>query len=58
MRILLQIYDSYAAEHDINLNPDKSKFLVIPAIKRRHLYNAMCNCSFFVGNKKLLDFQI
>jgi len=35
MRILLQICDSYAAEYDINFNPDKSKFLVIPATKRR-----------------------
>jgi len=26
------------------------QFLVITATKRRHLYNAMCNCSF-VGNK-------
>ena len=26
MRILLQICDSYAAEYDINFNPDKSKF--------------------------------
>jgi len=42
--------DSYAAEYDINFNPDKSKFLVIPATKRRHLYNAMCKCCFVVGN--------
>jgi len=40
-----------AAEYDINFNP--YKFLVIPATKRRHLYNAMCNCSFFVGNKMI-----
>jgi hypothetical protein len=53
MRILLQICDSYAAEYDINFNPAKSKFLVIPAQKRRHLYSAMCNCSFYVGNKKI-----
>ena len=53
MRILLQICDSCAAEYDINFNPDKSKFLVIPAHKRRHLYCAMCNCSFYVGNKKI-----
>jgi len=32
MRILLQICDSYAAEYDINFNPNKSKSLVIPAI--------------------------
>jgi len=51
MRILLQICDSYAAEYDINFNPDKSKYLVIPATKRRHLYSPMCNCCFFVGNK-------
>jgi len=51
MRILLQICDSYVAEYDINFNPDKSKFLVIPATKLRHLYNAMCKCCFFVGNK-------
>jgi len=51
MRILLQICDSYAAEYDINVNPDKSKFLIFPATKRRHLYNAMCNCCFFVRNK-------
>jgi len=50
-RILLQICDSYAALYNINFNPDKSKFFVIPATKQRHLYNAMCNCSFFVGNK-------
>jgi len=54
MRILLQICDSYAAGYDNNFNPDKSKFLVIPATKRRHLYNAMCKCCFFVGNK-LID---
>jgi len=41
MRILLQICDSYAAEYDINFNLDKSKFVVIPATKRRHLYDAM-----------------
>ena len=32
MRLLLQICDHYAAEYDINFNPDESKFLVIPAI--------------------------
>ena len=53
MRILLQICDSYAAEYDINFNPDKSKFSVIPAHKRRHLYSTMCNCSFYVGSKKI-----
>ena len=53
MRILLQICDSYAAEYDINFNSDKPKFIVIPAHKRRHLYSAMCNCSFDVGNKKI-----
>jgi len=53
MRILLQICDSCAAEYDINFNPDKSKFLVISATKRRHLYNAMCKCCFFVGNKMI-----
>ena len=53
MRILLQTCDSYAAEYDINFNPDNSKFLVIPAHKRRHLYSAICNCSFYVGNKKM-----
>jgi len=53
MRILLQICDSYAAENDINFNPDKSKFVVIPATKRRHLYNTMCKCCFFVGNKMI-----
>ena len=40
MRILLQICNSYAAEYNINFNPDKSKFLVIPAPRRRHLYSA------------------
>ena len=53
MRILLQICDSYAAEYDINFNLHKSKFLVIPAHKRRHLYSAMCDCFFYVGNKKI-----
>jgi len=53
MRILLQICDSYAAEYDINFNPNKCKFLVIPATKRRHLYNAMCKCCIFVGNKMI-----
>jgi len=48
--ILLQICDSYAAEYDINFNPDKSMFFVIPANKRHHMYNAVCNCSFFVRN--------
>ena len=51
MRILLRVCDSYAAKYDINFNPDKSKFLVIPAHKRRHLYSAMCNRPFSVGNK-------
>jgi hypothetical protein len=51
-RKLLQICDTYAAEYDITFNPDKSKYLVIPALKRRHLYWAMCNCLFFIGNKK------
>jgi len=27
----------------------------MPATKRRHLYNAMCNCSFFVGSKVIDD---
>jgi len=45
--------DSYAAEYDINFNPDNSKFLVIPATIRRHLYNAMCKCCFFVRNKMI-----
>jgi len=53
MRILIQICDSYAAEYDINLNPDESKFLVIPATKQRHLHNAMCKCCSFVGNKMI-----
>jgi len=53
MRILLQIFDSYVAEYDINFNPDKSKLLAIPATKRRLLYNAMGNCCFFVGNKMI-----
>jgi len=49
----LQICDSYAAEYDINFNPVKCKFLVIPVTKRRHLYNAMCKCCFFIGNKMI-----
>jgi len=53
MCILLHICDSYAAEYDINFNPDKSKFLLIPATKLHHLYNAMCNCCFFVENKMI-----
>jgi len=52
MRILLQICDSYAAEYDVNFNLGKSKFLVIPATKRRHLY-AICNCCLVVGNKMI-----
>jgi len=28
--------DSYAAEYDVNFNPDKSNFFVIPVTKRRH----------------------
>jgi len=42
------------AECDINFHPNKSKFLIIPASKRLHLYNAKCKCSFFVG-KKMID---
>jgi len=53
MCILLQICNSYAAEYDFNVIPDKSKFLVIPAHKRRHLYRAMCNYALFVSNKKI-----
>ena len=53
MRKLLQICDTYAAEFDISFNPDKSKCLVIPAHKRRHLYRAMCNCFFFIGNRRI-----
>jgi len=53
MRILLQICDFYAAEYDINFNPDKSKFLVISATKRRRRQNAVCNCSFFFANKMI-----
>ena len=53
MRKLLQICDAYAAEFDISFNPEKSKCLVSPAHKRRHLYRAMCNCLFFIGDKKL-----
>ena len=52
MRKLLQICDAYAAEFDIGFNPEKSKCLVIPAHKLRHLYRAMCNCLFFIGNKQ------
>jgi len=48
-----QICETYAAEYDINFNPDKSKFLVIHATKRRHLYNTMRKCCFFVGNKMI-----
>jgi len=55
MRTLLQIclYVTYSAEYDNNFNPNKSKFLVIHATKRRHLYNAMCKSCFFVGNKMI-----
>mgnify|MGYP006335670613 FL=1 len=53
MRKLLQICDVYAAEFDITFNPDKSKCLVIPAHKRRHLYRSMCNCFFFIGDKRI-----
>jgi len=41
------------SEYDINFNPDKSRFLVIPDTKRRHLYNAVCSCSFCVRNKMI-----
>ena len=51
MRALLRICDSFAAEYDINFNPDKSKFLVIASDKRRHLYREMCLCSFSIGTK-------
>ena len=53
MRKLLQICDTFAAEFDITFNPDKSKILVIPAYKRRHLYRSMCNCSFFIGSERI-----
>jgi len=45
----------------IYFNPDKSKCLVIPAKKRRHLYNAMCNYSFLLETRRLIlliDFLI
>jgi hypothetical protein len=54
LRLLLQICDYYVAEYDANFNPDESEFLVILANKRVPLYNAMCNRSFFVGNKKII----
>jgi len=53
MRKLLQICDTYAAEFDITFSPDKSKWLVIPAHKRRNLYRSMCNCFFLIGNKRI-----
>ena len=53
MRKLLQICDTYAAEFDVSFNPDKSKCLVIPAHKRRHMDRAMCNCFFFIGNRRI-----
>jgi hypothetical protein len=34
-------------------NNDKSKWLVIPANKRRHLHRSMCNCFFLIGNKRI-----
>lgn len=49
MRKLLGICDSFAAEFDIQFNPDKSKFIVVAANKRRHFYKDMCNCSFSIG---------
>jgi len=49
MRKLLTICDDYAKEFDIIFNADKSKFIVVAARKRRHLYNDMCAYRFFIG---------
>jgi hypothetical protein len=51
MRKLLVLCDVFAAEFDILFNAEKSKFLVIPARKRRFLYSDMCSISFYVGGK-------
>ena len=47
--LLLQICNYYAGEYGNNFsNPDKSKFLVIPANKRRHLYSAVLFIYLFI----------
>lgn len=51
MRTLLRICDTFAAEYDIQFNPDKSKFLVIASNKRRQLYREMCLCSFSIDTR-------
>ena len=53
LRKLLSICDSYAAEFDIQFNPDKSKFIVIAASKRRQFYVDMCNCHFSIGGSSI-----
>jgi len=54
MRIyILYFFRSVILMRQSNFNQDKSKFLVIPTTKRRYMYNAMCNCSFFVKNKMI-----
>jgi hypothetical protein len=55
MRKLLHICDMFVAEYDIIFKPDKSKFLVIAAQKRRQLYKVMCSCSFLIGNIKKIE---
>lgn len=49
MRQMLRICDEYAAAYDIIFNAEKSKFLVIPSIKRRRYYKDMCGCHFYIG---------
>ena len=49
MRKLLAFCDDYAKEFAIIFNADKSKFIVVIARKRRHLYNDMCAYRFFIG---------
>src|SRR5664279_5406755 len=53
MRKLLGICESYAAEFDMKFNPDKSKFIVIAANKRRQFYKDMCKCILNIGTKSI-----
>ena len=51
LRKMLSICDSFAADYDILFNPDKSKFLVIAANKRRGFYKEMRECEFYISGR-------
>ena len=53
MRKMLQISDAFASQFDILFNAQKSKFLVINPVSRRHFINIFSEIRFYVNGKQI-----